>query len=167
MSVLLKRVVQGTGKSVLIREIIRWAGRVHRIVFVTASTGMAAVNIGGMTLHSWAGCGLCKRPTNYYVKQISQGNNAAERWMGTQLLIIDESLCHKIPPPRFSLSHLLQVSMINSAFFDKLVGTRSPQYRHTLILTSQEFIARHARSDHRPFGGIQVLRDRWYSFFSR
>lgn len=150
----------------LIREIVRWAAHTHQIAFVTASTGMAAINIKGMTLHSWAGCGLCKKSANIYVKQISQGNNAAERWMSTKLLIIDESLCHQILSC-FSLSHLLQVSMIDSVFFDKLVGVRSTRCQHVLILTSQELIARRVRSNGRPFGGIQVLGGRWDSSFSR
>ncbi len=45
----------GTGKSTILRAIISllpWAG-----TFVTASTGIAAVNVGGITLHSWAGIG--------------------------------------------------------------------------------------------------------------
>lgn len=84
-------VAQGTGKSVLIREIIRWAVRVHRVIFVTASTGMAAVNINGMTLHSWSGCGLCKRPVSTYVARIHNGENCAERWTRTQVLMVDES----------------------------------------------------------------------------
>ena len=87
----LKSDIQGTGKSVLIREIIRWAVLARRIISVTASTGMAAVNIKGMTLHSWSGCGLCKRPVSTYVTQIRKGENAAERWMRTEILLIDES----------------------------------------------------------------------------
>jgi ATP-dependent DNA helicase PIF1 len=78
---------------VLIREIIRWAVRARRIISVTASTGMAAVNIKGTTLHSWAGCGLFKKPPGHYVKRILKGDNGAERWMRTQILLIDESWC--------------------------------------------------------------------------
>jgi len=87
----LKSNAQGTGKSVLIREIIRWAVHAHRVISVTASTGMAAVNINGTTLHSWAGCGLCKRSPSVYIGQIQRGENAAERWTRTKILLIDES----------------------------------------------------------------------------
>jgi len=49
----------GTGKSVLMREIIAELKRKHArkadAVAVTASTGLAACNIGGMTLHSFSG----------------------------------------------------------------------------------------------------------------
>lgn len=49
----------GTGKSVLMRAIIRelkkkWAKDPDRLA-VTASTGLAACNIGGITLHSFSG----------------------------------------------------------------------------------------------------------------
>jgi len=87
----LKSDAQGTGKSVLIREIIRWAVRARRVISVTASTGMAAVNIKGTTLHSWAGCGLCKKPASVYIRQIRRGDNAAEHWTRTEILLIDES----------------------------------------------------------------------------
>lgn len=50
----------GTGKSVLLREIIKWCRETKRELAVTASTGIASVNIGGSTLHSWAGIGLGK-----------------------------------------------------------------------------------------------------------
>jgi ATP-dependent DNA helicase PIF1 len=45
----------GTGKSLLLREIIRELNRRGSKVMVTASTGRAALNIRGKTLHSFAG----------------------------------------------------------------------------------------------------------------
>ncbi|TFK93520.1 hypothetical protein K466DRAFT_99689 [Polyporus arcularius HHB13444] len=51
----------GTGKSVLLRAIIKhYGGRPSKRLGVTASTGIASINIGGCTLHSWAGIGLGK-----------------------------------------------------------------------------------------------------------
>lgn len=47
--------ISGTGKSVLLREIISSLRSRGVRVEVTASTGIAAVNIGGRTLHSFAG----------------------------------------------------------------------------------------------------------------
>jgi ATP-dependent DNA helicase PIF1 len=47
--------VAGTGKSVLLREIIQRLRMNGLRVAVTASTGIAAVNIGGTTLHAFAG----------------------------------------------------------------------------------------------------------------
>lgn len=61
----------GTGKSVLLREIIKLrGGRPSVRLGVTASTGIASVNIGGCTLHSWAGIGLGKEDQDALVGKI-------------------------------------------------------------------------------------------------
>ena len=90
--------VAGTGKSVLLRQIIgwaRWRRKGDTDVAVTASTGMAAVNIGGVTLHSWAGIGLGQGDLKRYVEAVKFGpghwKKVRERWMGVKTLIIDES----------------------------------------------------------------------------
>lgn len=65
----------GTGKSVLMREIIaKLRGKFRKEpdrIAVTASTGLAACNIGGVTLHSFAGIGLGKEPVPELVKKVS------------------------------------------------------------------------------------------------
>lgn len=96
----------GTGKSVLLREIIA-ALRKQYIrepdrVAVTASTGLAACNIGGVTLHSFSGIGLGKEPAEDLVKKIRRNQKAKQRWMRTKVLIMDE------------------VSMVDGDLFDKL-----------------------------------------------
>lgn len=64
----------GTGKSVLMREIIKKLRDKYRKepdrVAVTASTGLAACNIEGVTLHSFAGIGLGKEPVPELVKKV-------------------------------------------------------------------------------------------------
>ncbi|XDG00424.1 hypothetical protein ABKA04_000039 [Annulohypoxylon sp. FPYF3050] len=96
----------GTGKSVLMRAIIqelkrKWARDPERLS-VTASTGLAACNIGGMTLHSFAGIGLGKEDVPTLVKKIRRNAKAKNRWLRTNVLIIDE------------------VSMVDGELFDKL-----------------------------------------------
>lgn len=96
----------GTGKSVLMRAIIhelkrKWARDPERLA-VTASTGLAACNIGGMTLHSFAGIGLGKEDAQTLVKKIRRNPKAKNRWLKTKTLIIDE------------------VSMVDGDLFDKL-----------------------------------------------
>ena len=59
----------GTGKSVLLREIVNWC-RGRKILAVTASTGIASINIGGQTLHSWAGIGLGIWPAHHLAAKI-------------------------------------------------------------------------------------------------
>ena len=60
----------GTGKSVLLREIVKWYRAQGKQLDVTASTGIASVNIGGSTLHSWAGVGLGKELAEVLVMRI-------------------------------------------------------------------------------------------------
>lgn len=64
----------GTGKSVLMREIIKQLRNKYKKeqdrVAITASTGLAACNIGGVTLHSFAGIGLGKEPVPELLKKV-------------------------------------------------------------------------------------------------
>lgn len=80
----------------LLRQVIGWARqRFGDDVAVTASTGMAAVNIGGVTLHSWAGIGFGNGDLKMYVKSIRHGagywEKVRKRWIRVEMLIIDES----------------------------------------------------------------------------
>ncbi len=91
----------GTGKSFLLSYLKdRYKSELH----VTASTGIAAVNVGGGTLHSWACLGLGDRPVSDIVKFITskRGKKHLTRLQSVEKLAIDE------------------VSMIRSDLFDKL-----------------------------------------------
>jgi hypothetical protein len=58
-------------------------------VAITAPTGIAGMNIGGSTIHSWAGIGLGKETVEELVGVLS--SNAVKRWTETRALVIDES----------------------------------------------------------------------------
>ena len=96
----------GTGKSVLLREIIndlrKKYNREPDRIAVTASTGLAACNVGGVTLHSFGGIGLGKEAVPELVKKIKRNQKAKNRWMRTKILIVDE------------------ISMVDGDLFDKL-----------------------------------------------
>lgn len=96
----------GTGKSVLLREIIKILHEKYKRepdrVAVTASTGLSACNVGGVTLHSFAGIGLGKEDVPTLVKKIKRNAKAKQRWMRTKVLIVDE------------------ISMVDGDLFDKL-----------------------------------------------
>ncbi|KAJ5946786.1 ATP-dependent DNA helicase PIF1 [Penicillium verhagenii] len=96
----------GTGKSVLMREIIKQLRLKYKRepdrVAVTASTGLAACNIEGVTLHSFAGIGLGKEAVPELVKKIKKNQKARNRWLRTKVLVVDE------------------VSMVDGDLFDKL-----------------------------------------------
>ncbi|KAG8984659.1 hypothetical protein FRB94_010972 [Tulasnella sp. JGI-2019a] len=96
----------GTGKSVLLREIIsnlrgKYANAQDSIA-VTASTGIAACNIGGVTLHSFSGAGICAEEPAQLASKIRKNKKAMTRWLRTNALILDE------------------VSMVEAELFDKL-----------------------------------------------
>lgn len=84
----------GTGKSVLLREIIASLKRKHKgnadAVAVTASTGMAACNIGGTTIHSFAGIGIGAEPAPKLIEKIRKNRNANARWQRCKVLVVDE-----------------------------------------------------------------------------
>jgi ATP-dependent DNA helicase PIF1 len=88
---------EGTGKSVLLREIIQFSGGyASSSLGITASTGIAAVNIGGVTLHSWAGIGIgnetAKNVVGKFFGQAQLFSNVINRWQSVKTLIIDESM---------------------------------------------------------------------------
>jgi ATP-dependent DNA helicase PIF1 len=60
-------------------------------VAVTASTGIAACNIGGVTLHSFGGVGLALEEPNVLLGKLKKNKKAVARWLRTKALIIDES----------------------------------------------------------------------------
>ena len=97
----------GTGKSFLLRQIVQWARDTYGndAVAVTASTGLAAINIGGCTIYSWAGIKLGKEEPKVLwdrVKTKSWAMNEKtgeqyllpksplKRWQTCKLLILDE-----------------------------------------------------------------------------
>ncbi|PNY24031.1 ATP-dependent DNA helicase PIF1 [Tolypocladium capitatum] len=96
----------GAGKSVLMRAIISELKQKYERdperVAVTASTGLAACNIGGITLHSFSGIGLGKEDAHTLVKKVRRNPKAKNRWLKTKCLVIDE------------------ISMVDGELFDKL-----------------------------------------------
>lgn len=52
--------------------------------------GIAACNIGGVTVHSFAGIGLGIDNADVLAKKVSRNKKATARWMRTKTLIIDE-----------------------------------------------------------------------------
>lgn len=82
--------IAGTGKSVLLREIIRQL-RSTTVVAITATTGIAGLNIGGSTIHSFAGIGLGKEPAEDLAGRIKGSRHLQQRWNSTKVLVVDES----------------------------------------------------------------------------
>lgn len=80
----------GSGKTHTINEYIRYLKQAKVAVAVTASTGIAATHIGGMTIHSWSGIGIKPTLSEYDVDRIASNERIARRISKTAVLIIDE-----------------------------------------------------------------------------
>lgn len=89
----------GTGKSYLLKRII--AELPPDVTTVTASTGVAACHIGGITLHQFAGIGL-GTGTLERCYQLASRPSSASVWRKTKHLIIDE------------------ISMVDGELFDRI-----------------------------------------------
>ncbi|KAF8587252.1 hypothetical protein K439DRAFT_1338735, partial [Ramaria rubella] len=62
-------------------------------VAVMATTGLAACNVGGTTVHAWAGISLGHGSVDSLVRKVRVRNNGATwvRWLQTRALVVDES----------------------------------------------------------------------------
>ncbi|XP_011633917.1 ATP-dependent DNA helicase PIF1 [Pogonomyrmex barbatus] len=89
----------GTGKSFLLRKII--SALPPDVTMATASTGVAACHIGGITLHQFAGIGL-GTGTKERCIQLASRPSVVSIWRKTKHLVIDE------------------ISMVDGDFFDKI-----------------------------------------------
>lgn len=88
------RLFVGSGKSLLLRRIIELRRRKEpypSATAVTATTGIAGLNIGGRTIHSFAGIGFGQETKEKYVKNIKKSLKLLMRWRHVETLIIDES----------------------------------------------------------------------------
>ena len=85
----------GSGKTHCLRSFIAWL-KEHSIPHaVTASTGIAATHLEGMTIHSWSGLGIRDALDDYDCDALIQKPNLNKRWNNTRVLIIDEvSMLH-------------------------------------------------------------------------
>lgn len=94
----------GTGKSYLLHSIVESLRR--RLsgdqVAITATTGLAALNVGGQTIHRWGGLGLGRDNVSKLALGIQKRNDVLRRWRNCRVLIIDE------------------VSMLEAELFEKM-----------------------------------------------
>jgi ATP-dependent DNA helicase PIF1 len=92
----------GTGKSYTIKYIIEYLNNANKNFAITASTGTAAVMIGGQTLHSFLGLGLGTGSIKDILGNILKNKKKYENILKLDVLIIDE------------------ISMIDKELFEKI-----------------------------------------------
>ncbi len=99
----------GSGKTHLINTYIRYLRDNEVDVGVTASTGIAATHMGGMTIHSWAGIGIAASITAGDLEKMFEKSYLSKRFSKVKVLIIDEvSMLHHF---RFDLVNTVLRSM--------------------------------------------------------
>lgn len=80
----------GSGKTYTVNQYVAWL-RAHDIEpAITASTGIAAAHIGGMTIHSWSGIGIRTLLSESDLDTISSNERVVKRITRARILIIDE-----------------------------------------------------------------------------
>lgn len=100
----------GTGKSFILRivqELFNYTKKSSKLS-ITATTGIAACNVRGMTIHSWSGVGIGTDSLEQTVAKASRNQQCKKRWQECETLVIDE------------------ISMLSAEMFDKIsaIGKR-------------------------------------------
>lgn len=80
----------GCGKSYTIQRLYYESKQRGVVVNLTALTGIAAFNIGGSTLHRFAGLGVQELPLPVLINKIRKYSSNIKRWNKCRILIIDE-----------------------------------------------------------------------------
>lgn len=85
----------GSGKTFLLNRYIKYLKSHNVPVAVTASTGIAATHISGVTIHSWSGMGIKDKLTDWDLEGMQEKKYLWDRFQNTKVLIIDEvSMLH-------------------------------------------------------------------------
>src|SRR3989339_548059 len=80
----------GAGKTHIVNTYVNYLRTSDVEPAITASTGIAATHIGGMTIHSWSGIGIKTKLDKYDLDKIASSEYISKRVNRTRVLIIDE-----------------------------------------------------------------------------
>ena len=92
----------GSGKTYVLNKYISYLKERGVAIAVTASTGIAATHLSGLTVHSWSGIGIKSDLSDHDIDLLTQKEHLWKKYEKTKVLIIDE------------------VSMIHPRMFDAL-----------------------------------------------
>ena len=85
----------GAGKTYTLNEYIRQAKEKGKRIAMTASTGIAASHIDGMTIHSWSGLGIKDSIRDDEIDKMAWQPKFMEKYNTVDVLVIDEiSMLH-------------------------------------------------------------------------
>jgi len=80
----------GSGKTYVLRQYIEYLKERGVTAGLTASTGIAATHLGGVTIHSWSGMGIKDNLTAMNIEALTEKEYLWRRYDKTKVLIIDE-----------------------------------------------------------------------------
>ena len=85
----------GSGKTYLINRYIQYLNDNDINVGITASTGIAATHMGGVTIHSWSGIGVSADLSDADIENLVEKEYLYRRFDKVKVLIVDEvSMLH-------------------------------------------------------------------------
>ena len=93
----------GAGKTYTLNQYINYLKARKVPVAITASTGIAATHMNGMTIHTWAGIGIKDFLSDADLKNMKERKYLKEHLENAQVLIIDE----------ISMLHAKQLNLVN------------------------------------------------------
>jgi hypothetical protein len=94
----------GAGKTYVLNQYINHCKEQGLAIAVTASTGIAASHLNGLTIHAWCGMGIKDNIGSRELKSIENRKHIKKRVQNAAVLIIDE----------ISMLHLRQLNNINT-----------------------------------------------------
>lgn len=80
----------GSGKTYLLNKFIRHLAEQKVNVAVTASTGIAATHMNGITIHAWSGIGILRTAAVSQIQAIAKKKRLEKKYINTEVLVIDE-----------------------------------------------------------------------------
>lgn len=93
----------GSGKTYLLNKYIDFLRKNEIGTAVTASTGIAATHLGGITIHSWSGLGIKNSLSDIEIQGLKERSYLKNRYRRMNVLIIDE----------ISMLHNFQLDMLD------------------------------------------------------
>ena len=127
----------GSGKTFLMNQYIKYL-KEHRVsVAITASTGIAATHMGGMTIHSWSGMGIKSDMNELDLEGLADKDQLVSRLKAAKVLIIDE----------VSMLHYYQLDMVDAICRRLRRGIPIAAGKGKMP----------DKAENLPFGGLQVI----------
>jgi hypothetical protein len=80
----------GAGKTYTINRYVAWLRERGVEPAITASTGIAATHVGGMTIHAWSGVGVKRESSDWDLEALLEREPLVRRVRNCHVLIIDE-----------------------------------------------------------------------------